>query len=90
MTVEVPPAWHIFYATGWENATLKCRALHADGTPQASVRTSSHLNLQPRRAVPVRLFTTMRFAPGRHGNAWVMILPLGRCLREGWGWLPPG
>ncbi|EIE26776.1 S6PP-domain-containing protein [Coccomyxa subellipsoidea C-169] len=34
MTVELPPAFHIFYATGWEIPILHMRALNADGSPQ--------------------------------------------------------
>lgn len=37
MTVEVPPAFHIYYATGWEKPILNVRALSADGTQQTSV-----------------------------------------------------
>lgn len=37
MTVEVPPAFHIFYATGWEEPVLRFRELHADGTQQHEV-----------------------------------------------------
>ena len=37
MTVEVPPAFHIFYATGWEEPMLRLRELCADGTPRHEV-----------------------------------------------------
>ncbi len=37
MTVEVPPAFHIFYATGWEEPVLHLRELRADGSPQHEV-----------------------------------------------------
>jgi hypothetical protein len=37
MTVEVPPAFHIFYATGWARPVLKYRLLHADGSPHDHV-----------------------------------------------------
>lgn len=37
MTVEIPPAFHIFYATGWEDPVLRVRMLNADGTPQTPV-----------------------------------------------------
>ena len=37
MTVEVPPAFHIFYATGWEEPVLRLRELRADGLPQHEV-----------------------------------------------------
>ena len=33
MTVEVPPAFHIYYATGWEEPMLRVRELSPDGTP---------------------------------------------------------
>ena len=33
MTVEVPPAFHIFYATGWEEPVLRVRELSPDSTP---------------------------------------------------------
>ena len=33
MTVEVPPAFHIYYATGWEEPVLRVRELSPDGMP---------------------------------------------------------
>jgi hypothetical protein len=37
MTVEVPPAFHIYYATGWEDPVLRVQALNGDGSPQTPV-----------------------------------------------------
>lgn len=33
MTVEVPPTFHIYYATGWEEPVLRVRELSPDGMP---------------------------------------------------------
>ncbi len=33
MTVELPPAFHVFYATGWEDPVLRVRELTSDSTP---------------------------------------------------------
>jgi len=38
MAVQDPPAFHIFYATGWRDAVLRVRTLDADGAPQTPVR----------------------------------------------------
>ena len=37
ITVEVLPAFQIFYATGWEEPVLRVRALSAAGEPQTQV-----------------------------------------------------
>ena len=37
--MEDPPAFHLFYATGWRDAVLRVRTLDADGTPQMPVCT---------------------------------------------------
>lgn len=36
MEVKVPPAFHIFYATGWRNPVLHYRTLE-DGNPSSEV-----------------------------------------------------
>ncbi len=41
MAVQDPPAFHIFYATGWRDAVLRVRTLDADGAPQTPVRASA-------------------------------------------------
>lgn len=38
--MRAPPAFSIFYATGWDEAVLRVRMLNADGTPQHPVRTT--------------------------------------------------
>ena len=44
ITVEVPPAFHIFYATGWEEPVLRLRELCADGSPRHEVSPYSTHN----------------------------------------------
>ncbi|CAL8467114.1 g6650 [Coccomyxa elongata] len=52
MTVEVPPAFHIYYATGWEQPVLNVRALSADGTQQTSGWREVPMQNTPSRARP--------------------------------------
>lgn len=36
--MRAPPAFSIFYATGWQESVLRVRLLNPDGTPQHPVR----------------------------------------------------
>lgn len=50
--VRSMPAFHIFYATGWQRAVLHVRALHPDGTPQHPGWREVPMHHTPSRAHP--------------------------------------
>ena len=53
MRVEDPPAFHLFYATGWRDAVLHVRTLDADGTPQTPGWREVPMCTTPSRAKPL-------------------------------------
>lgn len=53
MRVEDPPAFHLFYATGWRDAVLRVRTLDADGTPQTPGWREVPMFTTPSRAKPL-------------------------------------
>ncbi|KAK9834998.1 hypothetical protein WJX81_003222 [Elliptochloris bilobata] len=51
--VEDPPAFHLFYATGWRDAVLRVQTLDADGTPQTPGWREVPMFTTPSRATPL-------------------------------------
>ena len=41
--VDAPPAFHIYYATGWDKAVLHVRELKASGEPMNQVKSTCYV-----------------------------------------------